>query len=314
MRLGAALAVVPLLLLPTACGSDSSGDSKGGDATSSLPGVTIKGEFGELPELTAKDVKAPKEPISATIDEGDGPEVTEDGSWLVHLSLFSGVDGKKLLSTVDNGVPLTNSQVSINGLVEALTGAPRGSRVALESTAGETISEQGAQQLGAKPEDTVILVADVLSVADPEPLDGPEGDKVDAPAGTPKVVEADQKFTGFDWTGVGKKPSELQVIPLIEGSGPAIEKGRLVTFNYFGEVFKADKPFDESYSREPTPFAVGVGALIPAWDEGLIGVKEGSRVMIIAPPEKAYRDQEQENIPANSTLVFVIDVLGVDGS
>ena len=86
-----------------------------------------------------------------------------------------------------------------------------------------------------------------------------------------------------------------------------------MTFDYIGEVYKAQKPFDESYSGEPLTFAVGAGSLIPAWDEGLIGIKEGSRVMIISPPDKGYGDQGSGNIPPKSTLVFVLDVLGVDG-
>ncbi|MND02067.1 FK506-binding protein [compost metagenome] len=79
-------------------------------------------------------------------------------------------------------------------------------------------------------------------------------------------------------------------------------------------MFKGKEAFDESYTGEPITFAVGANSLIDAWDEGLIGVKEGSRVMIIAPPEKAYGAQgSPPTIPANATLVFVLDVLDVDG-
>ena len=93
---------------------------------------------------------------------------------------------------------------------------------------------------------------------------------------------------------------------MVEGDGPAIEKGRLVAFDYLGEVWKGDKPFDESYSKEPITFPVGVGSVIPAWDEGLVGVKEGSRVLIIAPPDKAYgKDGQPPSIPGNATLAFV---------
>jgi len=86
----------------------------------------------------------------------------------------------------------------------------------------------------------------------------------------------------------------------------------MVTFDYFGAVWGEKKPFDESFSREPTAFAVGVNSLIPAWDQEIPGLTRGSRVMIIAPPDSAYGDQDQPNIPGGSTLVFVVDVLGVD--
>ncbi|HSV39594.1 MAG TPA: FKBP-type peptidyl-prolyl cis-trans isomerase, partial [Nocardioidaceae bacterium] len=163
-------------------------------------------------------------------------------------------------------------------------------------------------------EDSVVGVADILSVQPDSPVEGPEGEETPEPEGAPKVQQQDGDVTGFNWDGVGAKPGELQVITLIEGDGPAIEAQRLVQFNYFGEVFKGKKPFDESYTAAPITFAVGANSLIDAWDEGLIGIKEGSRVMIITPPDKAYGAQgSPPSIPADATLVFVLDVLDVDG-
>jgi peptidylprolyl isomerase len=77
-------------------------------------------------------------------------------------------------------------------------------------------------------------------------------------------------------------------------------------------VWGAKNPFDESYSKAPVPFGVGVNGLIPAWDKSIPGLERGSRVLIIAPPADGYGDQARPGIPANSTLVFVVDVLGVD--
>jgi FKBP-type peptidyl-prolyl cis-trans isomerase len=55
--------------------------------------------------------------------------------------------------------------------------------------------------------------------------------------------------------------------------------------------------------------------LIPAWDKALVGQPLGSRIMIIAPPDMAYGAQgSPPTIPANATLVFVVDVLGVDSA
>ena len=135
----------------------------------------------------------------------------------------------------------------------------------------------------------------------------------DPPADAPTVEENDGDVTGLDWSTAPKKaPEELTVIPLVEGEGPEATAESMVTFDYYGAVYGEDEPFDESYSREPAPFGVGVKGLIPAWDEVIPGLKRGSRVLVIAPPEDAYGDQEQPNIPAGSTLTFVVDVLGVD--
>ncbi len=310
-----ALAVVPLLLLATACGSSSSSDDESSqESGAALAGVKIEGVFNEAPDVTVKDLKA-SETESEVLIEGDGPKASKDSQSLVQLVVLSGVDGQKFFSTFDTQ-PVTvggGSRPLMNGLDEAIDGVARGSRVAFKSSASDAVGAEGVGQLGLKADDAVVAVVDILSVADPEPLEGPEGDEQEAPAGTPKLVEKDGNVTNFDWAGVGAKPDKLHVVTLIEGDGPAIEKNRLVTFDYFGEVFKSKKPFDESYSKAPVTFMVGAGGLIKAWDEGLIGVKEGSRVLITTPPATGYGDQANGDIPANSTLTFVIDVLGVDG-
>jgi peptidylprolyl isomerase len=86
-----------------------------------------------------------------------------------------------------------------------------------------------------------------------------------------------------------------------------------VTVDYYGEVYGGDKAFDESYSKQPVTFALGTGGLIKAWDQGLVGVNQGSRVMLIVPSDHGYGAQgsPQAGIKGGDTLVFVVDVLGV---
>jgi peptidylprolyl isomerase len=56
---------------------------------------------------------------------------------------------------------------------------------------------------------------------------------------------------------------------------------------------------------------LGVGRVIAGWDEGVVGMRVGSRRELIIPPSLGYRSEAQPGIPANSTLVFVIDLLKV---
>ena len=149
----------------------------------------------------------------------------------------------------------------------------------------------------------------------PPPLAGPEGGAVDPPADAPTVVEEDGDVTGLDFTDApAKPPKKLQVIPLIEGDGAEVAKGDQLTVDYFGAVWGETKPFDDSYSRgEPTEFGLTKGGLIDGWVEGLPGVKVGSRVMLVIPPEQGYgKEGQPPTIPGNATLVFVIDVLGAN--
>jgi peptidylprolyl isomerase len=196
-------------------------------------------------------------------------------------------------------------------VVEGVVGQPVGSRVVVAATPEDAFGAQGAQQYGIAADETVVFVIDVMSV----PLEGPEGIEAEVPKDAPDVVEdAEGNVTGLSFEDAAKKPSdELQVIPLIEGEGEPVEAGDSVTFDYLGQIYGTDTVFDESYSTAPRTFSVGTGSLIKAWDEGLIGVKTGSRVLIIAPPEYGYGPQgnPQAGIKGDDTLAFVVDVLGV---
>ncbi|GGO82815.1 FKBP-type peptidyl-prolyl cis-trans isomerase [Wenjunlia tyrosinilytica] len=108
--------------------------------------------------------------------------------------------------------------------------------------------------------------------------------------------------------GEGDPPKELKVKVLHKGTGPALKKGEVLNSHYLGQTWDG-KVFDNSYDRgKPITFEVGTGKVIKGWDEGLVGQNIGSRVELVIPPDKGYGAQAQQNIPANSTLVFVVDL------
>jgi peptidylprolyl isomerase len=88
-----------------------------------------------------------------------------------------------------------------------------------------------------------------------------------------------------------------------------------VTVNYVGVTFKDGKLFDSSWSKQKT-FDTTVGQkqlhkqpqVIEGWDEGLVGVKVGSRVQLDIPPKLAYGDTPPQGAPVGA-LRFVVDVL-----
>jgi peptidylprolyl isomerase len=314
-----ALAAASVLLLGTAaCGDESADSTDEGSSTGSLPGVTVEGAVGESLDVELDKPVKSEEPRAQVIDEGEGAPVKMNEAALMHLYIGNGTSGKQAVNTYDAGPPV---QVSMSEdqlfkvVLDEVVGSAGGSRVAISAPAKDVWGDQGAPQLEIKAADTVVFVADVVSVQPSEVLDAPQGDEVATPKDAPQVIEEDGQVTGFDWSSAPKKaPEKLTVIPLVEGDGPPARAESMVTFDYFGAVYGEKKPFDESFSREPVPFGVGVNGLIPAWDKTIPELNRGSRVMIIAPPEDAYGDQERPGIPANSTLVFVVDVLGVDES
>ncbi len=86
-----------------------------------------------------------------------------------------------------------------------------------------------------------------------------------------------------------------------------------MTVQYVGVLYKDGKEFDSSWSRnEPFPLTLGAGEVIPGWDQGVEGMKEGGRRELVIPPELGYGEAGfPPAIPPNETLVFVVDLVEV---
>ena len=111
----------------------------------------------------------------------------------------------------------------------------------------------------------------------------------------------------------GPAPAKLETKELITGTGAEAKDGDSVTVNYVGVLYKNGKVFDASWKRhEPFTFTLGKGQVIKGWDQGVPGMKVGGRRELIIPAELAYgKTGSPPTIPANSPLVFVVDLLGV---
>jgi len=110
----------------------------------------------------------------------------------------------------------------------------------------------------------------------------------------------------------GSAPTALVTKDLIKGTGALAASGDTITVNYVGELFSNGKVFDASWSRGQTfTTPLGVGAVIPGWDKGLVGMRVGGRRELIIPPALGYGKTGQGTIPANATLIFIIDLLAV---
>jgi peptidylprolyl isomerase len=103
--------------------------------------------------------------------------------------------------------------------------------------------------------------------------------------------------------------TELKVTPVIEGTGAAAAAGQSVTVNYVGVTYATGVQFDASWDKgQPFTFTLGQGGVIPGWDQGLAGVKVGSRVQLDIPSNLAYGDNPEGGQPAGA-LRFVVDLL-----
>lgn len=308
-RLAASLVAALVLTGTAACGEDAKKDDGG-----TITGVSVKGDLGKEPKVTTKKFDV-KKVTTAELVVGDGDELDDTSVISARIGIFDS-DGKLVQGNYDANEPQQIDLSQDSGpAVKELIGTHIGSRVVVAAPVTDIAGEQGAPQVGLEPEESMLFVFDILKALPPVPTK-PEGKEVDPPADAPKVKSeggSDGKVTGLDFSDAPKKqPTELQVIPLIEGTGPAVKENDNLKVNYFGTVWgKGDDPFDSSFARgSAADFQLAKGSLIDGWVKGLVGVKQGSRVMLVIPADLGYGEAGQPpDIPGGATLVFVIDVL-----
>jgi peptidylprolyl isomerase len=108
--------------------------------------------------------------------------------------------------------------------------------------------------------------------------------------------------------------SGLKYYDIVEGDGATAETGSEVTVNYTGWLTNNVK-FDSSLDTGvPFPFTLGTGAVIPGWDEGLVGMKVGGKRQLVIPAELAYGETGSGTIPPGATLIFEVELLDVQAA
>lgn len=112
--------------------------------------------------------------------------------------------------------------------------------------------------------------------------------------------------------GFEKTESGLHYQIIQKGTGAKPEKGQMVSVHYKG-MFADGGVFDESYKRgNPIDFPVGMGNVIPGWDEGIMLLNTGDKARFVIPSDLAYGSAGAGGvIPPNATLIFDVELMEV---
>jgi FKBP-type peptidyl-prolyl cis-trans isomerase len=113
-------------------------------------------------------------------------------------------------------------------------------------------------------------------------------------------------------TPSGLKIVEIKCPDQADHGTDAAKVGDQVTVHYSGRLQDGTE-FDNSYKRgDPIPLTLGEGRVIKGWEEGLLGMKVGDKRQLIIPPDLAYgAEGRPPTIPANSTLIFDVELVGL---
>lgn len=265
--------------------------------------ISVSENLAAAPTVEFKSpIDSSKPKLQTTvIVEGKGPKITggQFVSW--EYSVFNGIDKTELTKTAYSGKDFPTQMVPTEGdLCTALAGVREGSRIALlvpSEVAGTSATGEPSSQ---------VWVFDIKQVFLPRAV----GAKV-APANGMPTVTRDVNGLPAITPADGEAPVEFRSSQLIEGSGDVVKRDDKVLVHYTGKLWDGTQ-FDSSWDAgQPRDFVVNESSVIPGFVKLLEGVKVGSSVIAIIPPELGYGENGNGSVPPNATLVFVVDVLGI---
>lgn len=265
-----------------------------------IAGVTATGELGQKPTIHMKTPMTVENNSYVILQKGNGATI-EDGNRVCAQGIAINVqDGTELMDTWTNNTPDCSLVVSSDTSVmsaeyyELINGAK------LNTTIAFGVNDQSSSGV------SYLMVLTFVSQS--KDLSKAEGTKVtDIPSDLPKVMDAADGKPSIDMNGY-KGTDKLVVQPLIKGDGAELTSSDTAVVKYTGWLLDGTQ-FDSSWDKNTTLDANLSGGVIQGWIDGLKGQTVGSQILLIVPPDLGYGSTAQGSIPANSTLVFVIDIL-----
>ncbi len=327
-----AVLAVPALFL-TACGSEDSGSSDD-SSPAAEPVATVSGEPDSPPEISVdEDAQVGDETVVEVVNEGDGAEVKEGdfvrvdvvgqvmGTDMELLNTWASTEQAQSGEEAEGGeAPRQQFVVQVGAesslpapATSPLAGTKAGSRVQVEGPVAEMLGA-GATEAGFAEDDGVLWVFDIAETVTVDATAHAEGEQAATEEGLPEVTAEGDEAPVITIPEGQDPPGELQEQVLIEGDGPEVAEGQGVIAQYLGVTWADGETFDSSWERgAASGFQIGTRSVVAGWDQGLADNRVGDRVLLVIPPDLGYGDQETGNgaIPPDSTLVFVVDIIGV---
>ncbi len=268
----------------------------------------------------------------------EGNEKAPNGEFLLYnLQILTATDSV-IYSTADNPFPgylqANDSMPVSNGMDEIFLGLRKGDSIAFESNAKTIFGDNFPPFM--KEDDVVKVRLGAFEIMNEEAIQAyfekvmaaEEVKKAERAA--ERIIEEDkiiQEYIKEKGLEAQKTESGLYYVIEEEGTGEPVTPGTTMTVDYAGylldgtlfdtsieAVAKENNMFNENRpgGYTPLPVSVGMGQVIPGWDEGLLLLKKGSKGKFLIPSPLAYGENGAgAMIPANSVLVFDVDVAEV---
>jgi peptidylprolyl isomerase len=252
--------------------------------------VTVEGEQGTEATATFTAPLDVTEIQRTVLDEGT--EELSPGDFVQYAySVFDAESGEKLAAIGYEPGQVLPTQISAESGGELFGCDGPGARIVATAPATDSTPP-------------VVYVLDVLSIVPTAAWGEPQ-----APAEGFPTVELAEDGAPTITVPDTEAPTATEISTLKKGDGATVAPGDTVLVQYTGVLWSDGTVFDSSWeSGAPATFATT--QVVPGFAKALEGQTVGSQVLAVIPPADGYGDAEQGAIPANSTLVFVVDILG----
>lgn len=273
--------------------------------------VTVSGDFGQVPDVEMRTPYVADDRAVETVIDGDGTRITQaDQLVLLDLSVYNGQTGERIVSSrydgnVQNAQPLSVWDQTFPDFSAAMLCSAEGSRVVV-SMPYDSVGQTAAQGLGIPDGGSAVVVADVRRAYLPA-ADG--ADEFNAGFGLPTVVRTADGQPGVTIPD-GGAPDDVQVQTLKKGDGAELSADSVARVHVLGVAWNDRRQFISTW--DSTPAAVSPGQLPAAVASALEGQTVGSQVLVVVPADQTTDDQTAFRAPADTALVYVFDILGVD--
>lgn len=257
-----------------------------GSANPQVDGIEVTGAFGSVPVVT---FGAPLPVQEATVERliaGDGRTLAPGETVLLSLTAYNGADGTLIPERRANirTVLLSAEEVG-EDLYPVLDGAREGSRLLMLQPVEE-----------GRDTEMLVVVVDILHTR-------AVGEAVEPPEGIPTVTLDDSgKPSAMVPEGMGE-PTELGIIPLIEGSGRQVTSGQRVTMQYTAWNWDDGSVYDSTWEKGGVPATVNLDETFAGLRDGIIDLKVGSQVLLLIPAQLTN---------GADAHVMVVDILAAD--
>ena len=268
--------------------------------------VTATGKLGTAPDVDFPTPVVTKKTERSVLIEGTGPTLAEGDVAVFKYSLYNGSTGEKVASGDYSGpgtiVTLGDSPTA--AVTVGLECTTVGSRVAIATDAA------GAGQDAAQTNESFVFVVDILKAFPGKAYGVPQIPQ----AGMPSVVTAPGGAPGITMLKEDP-PTSLRVNVLREASGARLKAGEHVVVKYTAVLWSDNSVFDSTWTGGQARIVTLTKSdtVTAGFVKGLIGQRIGSQVLIVAPPAEGYGSAGSSGVPSGSTLVYVVDILGLAG-